>query len=65
MVNKVKRLYRARGNRIIAGVCGGIGNYFNIDATLIRLIWLLFIFLGGGIIAYLIAWVVIPLEPKN
>lgn len=55
-----KRLYRSRKSRIIAGVCGGLGEYFGIDPVLIRLIWLIFIFVGGGIIAYLIAWIVIP-----
>ncbi len=58
---QIKKLYRSKKNRIIAGVCGGIGEYFNVDPTLIRLFWVLFTFLGGsGIIAYLVCWVVIP-----
>jgi phage shock protein C len=61
MAKKVKRLYRSNKNRVIAGVCGGIGEYFNVDPTLIRLLWVLFIFAGGsGILAYIIAWIVIP-----
>jgi phage shock protein PspC (stress-responsive transcriptional regulator) len=57
----VKRLYRSKKNRVIAGVCGGIGEYFNIDPTLIRLLWILFVFAGGsGILAYIIAWIIIP-----
>ena len=58
---KIKRLYRSKKERIIAGVCGGIAEYFDVDPTLIRLIWILIIFMGGaGIIAYLIAWIIIP-----
>lgn len=61
---KMKRLYRSRTNRIIAGVCGGIADYTNIDPTVIRLLWLLLsLFWGSGIIAYIIAWIIIPEEP--
>jgi len=56
-----RRLYRSKKNRVIAGVCGGIGEYFNIDPTLVRLLWVLFIFAGGsGLLAYIIAWIIIP-----
>jgi len=59
----MKRLYRSKKDKIIGGVCGGIGKYFNIDPVLIRILWLFFIFVGGaGILAYIIAWVVIPLS---
>ncbi|WP_292380027.1 PspC domain-containing protein [Methanosarcina sp. UBA289] len=60
-----KKLYRSKKNRIIAGVCGGIGEYFNVDPTLIRLLWLLISVMsaGSGIIAYAIAWIIIPEEP--
>ena len=59
-----KRLYRSRENRMIAGVCGGIGEYFNIDPTLIRLLLLfLTIWGGGGVVMYFIAWLVIPEAP--
>ena len=61
MAKEIKRLYRSKKNRVIAGVCGGIGEYFNIDPVLIRLLWVLLIFaMGTGILAYLIAWLVIP-----
>ena len=51
-----KRLFRSRKERMVAGVCGGIGEYLNIDPTLIRLAFLLFtIWGGGGILAYAIA----------
>ena len=59
-----KRLYKSDVNRTIAGVCGGIGEYFNIDPTLIRLAWIIFCFAGGsGILAYIIAAVIIPRRP--
>ncbi len=57
----VKRLYRSKKNRVIAGVCGGIAEYFNVDPTIIRLLWILFaLAFGSGILAYIIAWVIIP-----
>ncbi|MCX7854203.1 MAG: PspC domain-containing protein [Caldilineales bacterium] len=60
----MKRLYRSRTDRMLAGVCGGIGQYLNIDPTLIRLAFLILaIWGGGGIVAYLIAWIIIPEEP--
>lgn len=56
-----KRLYRSKRNRMIAGVCGGIGEYFNVDPTFIRLLWVLFTFAyGSGVLAYIIAWIIIP-----
>lgn len=60
----MKRLYRSRQDSKIAGVCGGIAEYFNIDSTILRLLAVLTIFFGGGgIIAYLAAWLIIPLTP--
>lgn len=54
------RLCKSR-NRMIAGVCGGIAEYFSIDPTLIRLAWVLFCALGGsGVLAYIIAAIIIP-----
>lgn len=59
-----KRLYRSRDNRMIAGVCGGIAHYFNLDPTVVRLIFVVAIlFAGSAILAYLIAWLVVPEEP--
>jgi phage shock protein PspC (stress-responsive transcriptional regulator) len=58
-----KRLYRSETNRIIAGVCGGLGEYFDLDPTLIRLFFvLLTVFGGSGILLYIILWLVIPPE---
>ncbi len=57
----MKRLVKSNQNRIFCGVCGGIAEYFNIDATVIRLVWALFCFAGGsGVLAYVIAAVIIP-----
>ena len=56
-----KRLYKSNENKMIDGVCGGIAEYFNMDPTLVRLGWVLFCALGGsGIIAYIIAAIIIP-----
>lgn len=57
-----KKLYRS-SNRLLAGVCGGIGEFFGIDPTLVRLGWVLFCAMGGsGILAYIIAAIIIPEE---
>lgn len=58
---ETKKLYKSDINKMISGVCGGIAEYFSIDPTLVRLGWVLFSFLGGsGIIAYIIAAIIIP-----
>ncbi len=60
----MKKLYRSKTDRKIAGVCGGIAEYFNIDPTLVRLCTvLLALFVGGGVIAYIVCALVIPEEP--
>ena len=62
---KAKRLYKSSDNRILFGVCGGIGEYFNIDPVIVRLLWLLFFLsLGSGLLAYIIAVIVIPAPPE-
>ena len=58
-----KRLYRSRKDRIVCGVSGGVANYFNVDPTLIRLAFVLFGCTGTGILAYLVAAVIVPDEP--
>ena len=56
-----KRLYRSRTDKVIGGVCGGLADYFDVDPTLVRLLVVLLFLAGGiGILAYLIAWIVIP-----
>lgn len=58
----MKRLYRSSNHKMIAGVCGGIGEYFNIDPTLVRVGFVLLALPGGlpGLIPYLILWVIVP-----
>ncbi len=61
-----KKLYRSKKERILGGVCGGLGEYFDIDPSLIRLIWLLIFFMGGsGLLIYIICWIVIPEEEEK
>ena len=61
-----KRLYRSRENRVIAGIAGGIAEYFNIDPVIIRLVFILLLFAGGmGIIMYLLAWILVPENPGS
>jgi len=57
-----KRLYRSNSNKVFAGVCGGLGDYFNIDPVIVRLIWVAVTLFsaGGGILGYIIAAAVIP-----
>ena len=59
-----KKLYKSQGDRKLCGVCGGLGEFFGIDASLIRLGWIVFCLLGGsGVLAYIIAALIIPDEP--
>ena len=60
-----QRLMRLRTNRKIAGVCAGFAEYFDLDVTVVRVLWLLVaVFGGGGVLAYIIAWIVMPEEPE-
>lgn len=59
-----KRLYRSENNRVLGGVCGGIGEYFSLDPVIIRLAFVIFTLMGGsGILLYIILWIVVP--PKS
>jgi phage shock protein C len=63
---KDKRLYRSRENRMVAGVCAGLGDYFGIDATIVRLIFVAFtVFAGMGVLLYLVAWLIIPEQGES
>lgn len=60
-MEKKKKLYRSSTDIKLAGVCGGIAEYFDLDPTIVRLAWVLFVLFGGsGILGYIIAWLVIP-----
>lgn len=61
-----KKLYKSRTDRKIDGICGGLAHYFDIDSTLLRLAWLLIVIFTGifpGVLVYIIAMFVVPLEP--
>lgn len=61
-----KRLYRSRTDQVIGGVCGGIAEYFGIDSVIVRLLAVLAVLVGGGgVLAYIIMWIIIPEKPRE
>jgi phage shock protein C len=62
----MKRLYRSESDRIIAGVCGGLGEYFNVDPVIFRVIFVILLLPGGfpGFVPYVILWIIVPTERK-
>ena len=64
--SRTKRLYRSGKDRILGGVCGGLAEYFGVDPVLIRFIWIVAVLgWGFGILAYIIAWIIIPRNPRH
>jgi phage shock protein C len=62
---QTRKLYRSRSDRKLAGVCGGLAQYFNLDATLIRVLFVVLAVLGGsGLLLYLAMWIIVPNEPQ-
>jgi phage shock protein C len=62
----MKRLYKSRKNKVIDGVCGGIAEYLEVDPVLVRIVAVIFIFMGGSaVIAYIIGMIIIPSEPST
>lgn len=61
----MKRLCRNKKDAKLAGVCAGLGDYFDIDPVIVRLVFLLTIFWGAGIFAYIIAWIIVPEVPPQ
>lgn len=63
----MKELFRSRTNKVLAGVCGGLGAYMDVDPTVIRLVWVVvtLVSFGLGIIIYLAAWLLIPEPPEE
>ena len=56
-----RKLYRSRNQRMLAGVCGGLAEYFNVDATLIRVLFLILaVFGGSGLVIYVVMWLIVP-----
>ena len=61
-----KRLYKSRRNRTLCGVCGGIGEYLDVDPVLIRVLWIVFTFMGGaGILAYIVCALIMSNDPYD
>ena len=58
-----KRLYRSNRNKMICGVCGGVAEYFNIDPTIVRLVFAILAFSRKGLLIYFLAAIIIPMEP--
>lgn len=59
-----KKLYRSRNDKMISGVAGGLGNYFEIDPVLIRIIFIAATFMSGvGAVSYILLWIIVPIEP--
>ncbi len=66
MSETTKKMYRSTKDRMLAGVSGGLGEYFGFDPTIIRVLFVFFtLFFGGGILAYLILWLLMPQEPET
>jgi len=62
-ISKPRQLYRSEKNKLLAGVCGGLAEYFNQDPTIVRVIFVLLTLFGGpGIILYLVLWLILPME---
>jgi len=57
-----KKLFRSNTNKMICGVCAGVADYINIDPTVVRLLWVVFGFTGFGILAYILAAIIIPTQ---
>ena len=63
-MDPTRKLYRSQTNRQVAGVCGGLAEHFNLDATLIRVLFVVLAVLGGsGLIIYVAMWIIVPKEP--
>jgi phage shock protein C len=61
---QTRKLYRSRTERMLAGVCGGLAQYFNLDPTLIRVLFIVLTVLGGaGLVIYVAMWIIVPKEP--
>ncbi len=63
---ETRKLYRSRSNRQVAGVCGGLAEYFNLDPTLMRVLFVVLAVLGGsGLVLYLALWIIVPNAPEG
>jgi phage shock protein C len=65
-MDPARKLYRSSTDRKLAGVCGGLAEYFNLDPTLIRVLFIVLAVLGGsGIVIYLAMWILVPNQPQG
>ncbi|NCC69984.1 PspC domain-containing protein [bacterium] len=64
-MSKIKKLYRSQKDYVLGGVCGGIAEYFDVDSILVRLVAIILIFSGAGLLIYLLMWIVVPVEGNN
>lgn len=65
IITDMKKLYRSKANRVFAGVCGGLGDYFGVDPVMVRLLWVVVSFFTAlipGVLAYIIASIIVPME---
>lgn len=67
MTKQPKRLYRSKKDRMIAGVCGGLAEYFNIDPVIVRAIAVVLLLPGGlpGFVPYIVLWIIVPEKPSK
>jgi len=66
MAKEMKRLYRSRSNRMLGGVCAGLGEYLNVDPVVIRVLFVILTFLyGASLLVYLIMWILVPEAPQS
>jgi phage shock protein C len=64
VMDRSRKLYRSQTNRVLAGVCGGLADYFGVDVTVIRVLFIAFAFIGGASLPiYLAMWIVVPRQP--
>ncbi|HET9779157.1 MAG TPA: PspC domain-containing protein [Propionibacteriaceae bacterium] len=60
-MDEPRKLYRSRTQRMVAGVCGGLAEYFNVDTTVIRVLFLILTLFGGaGLVVYVVMWILVP-----
>jgi phage shock protein PspC (stress-responsive transcriptional regulator) len=62
-MDTTRKLYRSKTDRKLAGVCGGLAQYFDIDATLIRVLFVAITLFGAGLVLYVAMWIIVPEEP--
>ncbi len=63
-MDPTRKLYRSKTDRQVAGVCGGLAEHFNVDATVVRVLFVVLAVLGGsGLLLYVAMWIIIPKEP--